>query len=639
MPEEAFKSAAYAELCRVETLRLAYDRVRVEFSGDPLQAPVSGAAGAQETDGLLRQLRDDLLAKEYRPGALTSPAADDAEAAQVIPLRDRIVQAALAIVFGRSLPAGLARGPELDSAADWVAGTLGRGLTRVYAIDVTECFRVCPDDAILKAVARSVADPGLLQLLAIVLAAPNPPVAPRCGPLAPCLAAFLYRDADRTLGQLRVLGRVETTRLGHELIVLLNGDPRHDWVLGATQDRLRGDFTALDYNLTAAIIQSADLSEGGLLRVFGYELQVTDQLGRLQVEQEYVGDLAPRAAPAAHRRKRRPARPSQASNGTPGGRVWAKIRLPLWWLWVVASFPFWLLFKATAKIHSVKLNWHTFVLTVTALWAGLKYLRRRWVDVATGACGLAALVLLFFVARDLYAHASGETRAAQKPRGFYLGQYNEDSPWGEKLVHYGLYVPPHFEGQSGPFPMIVFLHGYGERTTDRIFEAGLPGAIALHFGEGRKNGRFEFIALFPIDPTGRWQAGSVESEDAMKVVDHVITRHRIDPERVYLTGLSNGGSGVWRLAEAYPKKWAAIAPISSFDRPEVSNVQHIPAWIFHGGKDDKAPVEPNRKLVQQLKTAGADVRYTEIPLAGHGIWHQTYNSKELYTWFASKKKN
>jgi predicted peptidase len=295
------------------------------------------------------------------------------------------------------------------------------------------------------------------------------------------------------------------------------------------------------------------------------------------------------------------------------------------------------LLKGALKIHSVKLNWHTLVLMVVALWAGLKYLRRRWLDVAVGACGLAALASLLFIAWDLYAHASGETRAAKKPRGFYVGQYNEDSPWGAKLVQYGLYVPPHFEGQSGPFPMIVFLHDNGERTTEKIFAGGLPRAISSRFGEGRKNGGFEFVALFPIDSTGRWVSGSPEVADAMGVLDYVIKRHRIDPDRVYLTGGADGGSGVWRLAEAYPQRWAAVAPVGTFYRPDVAKVRHIPAWIFYGAADGKARVESVR-VAKELRDVRADVRCTEFPGKGHSIYTEVYDSRDLYDWLAVKKR-
>ena len=125
----------------------------------------------------------------------------------------------------------------------------------------------------------------------------------------------------------------------------------------------------------------------------------------------------------------------------------------------------------------------------------------------------------------------------------------------------------------------------------------------------------------------------------MEVLDYVIKRHRIDPDRVYLTGISNGGSGVWRLAEAYPDRWAAVAPLGSFYQPDVAKVRHIPAWIFHGGMDEKAPVAPVRGLVKGLQRVRADVRYTEVPNKGHTIFTEIYDSKDLYAWFAEKKRS
>jgi predicted peptidase len=244
--------------------------------------------------------------------------------------------------------------------------------------------------------------------------------------------------------------------------------------------------------------------------------------------------------------------------------------------------------------------------------------------------------------RDIYANRPREEAVSSPlPPGFFLGEYHGPSWWnGEPApaVYYGLYVPPHLQGQKGPFPLIVYLHGYGERTKTRIFKAGLPLAIARRFGANKPNGYFPFVAFFPIDPSGHWQAGSAEVEGVMQTLDYVIGRHRIDPSRVYLTGISAGGSGVWELAQAYPAKWAAVAPVCSFISPEVEKVRHLPAWIYHGAKDQQAPVERERYLVQQLQAAGVEVHYTEVPNKGHYIWEEAYNPKTLYKWLAGKRK-
>jgi predicted peptidase len=132
--------------------------------------------------------------------------------------------------------------------------------------------------------------------------------------------------------------------------------------------------------------------------------------------------------------------------------------------------------------------------------------------------------------------------------------------------------------------------------------------------------------------------GSPEVETALQAVDFVIGRHRIDPARVYLTGYSLGGNGVWGLAEAFPDKWAAVAPVSGFTSPDVAKVRHLPAWLFHGALDTSAPVERERELARALREAGAEVRYTEVPGGNHFIGPVAYGDRELYDWFARQRR-
>jgi predicted peptidase len=172
-----------------------------------------------------------------------------------------------------------------------------------------------------------------------------------------------------------------------------------------------------------------------------------------------------------------------------------------------------------------------------------------------------------------------------------------------------------------------------------VFAAGLAQAIVLRFGEQTPNGRFEFAAFFPTDPEGMWAPERREAmHGVMEALDHVIQRHRIDPKRVYLTGHSSGGDGVWSFAQSYPDVWAAVAPVAAFTDPDIAKVRHIPAWIFHGAKDNLTPAEQMRGLFQKLKDAKANVRYTEIPDRGHVIWREVYHRKELYDWFAAKTR-
>ena len=184
--------------------------------------------------------------------------------------------------------------------------------------------------------------------------------------------------------------------------------------------------------------------------------------------------------------------------------------------------------------------------------------------------------------------------------------------------------------------MIVFLHGYGERRQEDVFKVGFSPGIENYL---RNFGRFPFVGLFPIDSEGEWEPGSAGVATTMAALDHVIKRHRVDSTRIYLTGHSSGGSGVWRLAEAYPKKWAAIAPLCAHYRPDPQNVRQLPCWIFQGSADKEIPIEPVRKHVDALRAEGErNVRYTEFAGAGHIIWPQVFYKRDIFDWFSRQKR-
>jgi predicted peptidase len=234
---------------------------------------------------------------------------------------------------------------------------------------------------------------------------------------------------------------------------------------------------------------------------------------------------------------------------------------------------------------------------------------------------------------DCYSTRTREEPVRGEVPGFVLGTLSLE--WDREPVHYGLYFPPHFKQEEGPFPLIVFLHGYGERRKEEVFQAGFPAAIPNYL---KNFGRIPFVGLFPIDPEGVWEPGSDGVTTTMAVLDHVVKRHRIDPARIYLTGHSSGGSGVWKLAEAYPKKWAAIAPLCANYRPDVPTVKHLPCWVYQGSVDKGIPVQTIRHLVETLRAAGCEVRYTELAGSGHIIWQQVYYKRDLFDWFAKKKR-
>ncbi|MGH7169608.1 MAG: prolyl oligopeptidase family serine peptidase [Gemmataceae bacterium] len=659
----------YPDLCEMKSLQRAYVQIKQngERNGiDPLALEVVEAEGVET---VLRHLRNDLQARSYEPGRAPqqSSVSSVSERGAVVALRDLVVQATLRPLLEAIFPPAFPSDPEPEKTIKWLAANIDRGLTRVYTVNVEESSGPEQHHRLVERLRQRIDDPDLIRLLAKFLETPDKEGDPHGGLLAPVLGNIAFEKIDRLLQQVETLGRqanftcVKCARVDHELIILVDRDCHYDWVLPAVQKRLREELSKLKYNIDHTNTQLVDLALGNKLRFLGFELRsVRDRDGKTRVHYKRLVKTA----------RRRRARPRWRLPGRFNPLRF--VRPCLSWM---ERWPGWRLVQhAYRKANSVQASWRHLPITLYPVltyllgwhspfawlclalifvcnWRGTlntvrssgNWAGRHKLDTVMGLCAVAALICVYPFVSNMYANRPREAAASSSlPPGFYVGEYHGAEWWSSEPtpgLSYGLYVPPHLQGQKGPFPLIVFLHGYGERTKKRIFKAGLPLAIARRFGTNSPNGPFDFVAFFPIDPTGKWQAGSAEAQDAMTALDYVIERHRIDPSRVYLTGLSAGGSGVWSLAEAHPDKWAAVAPLCSFISPDVAKVRHLPAWIFHGAKDRQAPVERERILVQQLKEAKADVRYTEFPNNEHGIWPEAYEPKELYSWLASKKKN
>ena len=194
------------------------------------------------------------------------------------------------------------------------------------------------------------------------------------------------------------------------------------------------------------------------------------------------------------------------------------------------------------------------------------------------------------------------------------------------MLNYIKYLPNSFsEDISKHWPLIIFLHGVGERGSDIniVKRNGLPKTIE----EGMK---LPFIVIAPQCPPGStWQTNELN-----KVLDDVLEKYPIDLTRIYLTGLSMGGFGTWKYAIEYPEIFAAIAPICGGGSIyNAHTIRKIPTWIFHGKKDKVIPVEKSIEMYEELKKHKANVKITIYPEAEHDSWTETYNNPELYEWF------
>jgi len=221
---------------------------------------------------------------------------------------------------------------------------------------------------------------------------------------------------------------------------------------------------------------------------------------------------------------------------------------------------------------------------------------------------------------------------------------------------YQVFVPDNWSSNQ-KWPIILFLHGYGERGADGLIqtEVGIGSAIR------RDRSRFPALVVIPqCAPHGWWTAAPME-ELALAALDAATKEFHGDSQRTYLTGLSMGGFGTWDIASRFPHKFAAIVShlwrhrlpaglpedlpeITKHSYPDVpasyaevaAKIGKTPVWIFHGGSDNDVPVEYSRKMFAALKADGADVRYNRISRCRHNSWDKAYAEPELMIWLLSK---
>jgi predicted peptidase len=204
-------------------------------------------------------------------------------------------------------------------------------------------------------------------------------------------------------------------------------------------------------------------------------------------------------------------------------------------------------------------------------------------------------------------------------------------------LNYLLHLPEGYSADSTQtWPLILFLHGSGERGTDptKVSAYGIAKIV-----EQRSD--FPFITVSPQCPSDMWWTELIT--ELRGLVDEISETYRVDTSRLYLTGLSMGGFGAWDMAVIYPHLFAAFAPIcgglSEALFPNICLIKNLPAWVFHGAKDDVVPLWQSEEPVKALQECGGDVRFTVYPNAGHNSWTETYNNPELYTWFLSHTRH
>ncbi|MDD2380613.1 MAG: prolyl oligopeptidase family serine peptidase [Mariniphaga sp.] len=200
------------------------------------------------------------------------------------------------------------------------------------------------------------------------------------------------------------------------------------------------------------------------------------------------------------------------------------------------------------------------------------------------------------------------------------------------IIQYLIYLPEEYENNKKEYPLILFLHSSQEKgnNLDLVRKCGLPKIL-------EKKDNFPFVVISPQcskDEVIGWN-----TESLIYLLDEILMKYRIDKSKVYLTGMSMGGRGVWSLAIEHPERFSAIAPVCGYGIPFLTGrLKGMPVWIFHGAKDEIVPLQNSDDMVKALKRNGAEVKQTIYPESGHEVWDETYNNPKLYKWFLQNSR-
>jgi predicted peptidase len=194
-------------------------------------------------------------------------------------------------------------------------------------------------------------------------------------------------------------------------------------------------------------------------------------------------------------------------------------------------------------------------------------------------------------------------------------------------LDYLLYLPKDYgQDTNQRWPLILFLHGSGERGSDLdlVKLYGLPKKL-------ESGADLPFIVVSPQCPTDSYWL--LHLDDLKALVDDIARRYSVDSHRLYLTGMSMGGTGAWILGAAYPDLFTAMLPICGRGVPSLAKrFKNLPVWVFHGEADTVVPADESRRMTKALQAIDADVTLTLYPGVGHDSWTQTYDNPDIYTW-------
>jgi predicted peptidase len=219
---------------------------------------------------------------------------------------------------------------------------------------------------------------------------------------------------------------------------------------------------------------------------------------------------------------------------------------------------------------------------------------------------------------------------------------------GKSLPYRLLYPKEIKPGEK--FPLVLFFHGAGECGTDN--EKQLVHGMN-DFASDEVMEMYPAFVVAPQCPDGvmwvdtPWSADSHTMKEkpteplrqSLELVEALTKVLPIDTKRLYITGLSMGGFGVWDAIQRHPDRFAAAVVVCGGGDPAyAAKIKHVPVWAFHGDSDPAVKPKRSREMIEALKKAGGNPHYTEYETTGHDSWTKTYADPRMYEWLFGQRK-
>ncbi len=221
---------------------------------------------------------------------------------------------------------------------------------------------------------------------------------------------------------------------------------------------------------------------------------------------------------------------------------------------------------------------------------------------------------------------------------------------GDSSLPYRLLRPKDYDANQC-YPLVMFYHGAGERGVDNV----KPLVHGMNdFASDDVMANYPCFVVAPQCPDGiqwvdtPWTADAHTMADkpteplrlSLELIISLQSEFSIDENRLYVTGLSMGGFGVWDAIQRHPNRFAAAVPVCGGGDPTFAKqIAHVPVWAFHGDADTAVKPKRSRDMIAALKAAGGSPKYTEYPGVGHNSWAATYANREMYAWLFTQKRS